>query len=135
MEHLPVLRTRKKPTLEDVRQRFETWRRVKQPQSRIPNGLWRAAAEVCREHPVHQVSKELGLNYTELKKRVTAWGVMGVSRSEVPAGFVELDLGVQCEPVACTVELESASGAKLRMSFCGAFDPLQWAREFWRQRS
>ena len=74
MEHAPALQCRKKPTLENVRKRFETWRRVKKPASRIPNGLWKAALEVCAEYPVHQVSKELGLNYTELRRRVRPAG-------------------------------------------------------------
>jgi hypothetical protein len=135
MEYAPALRSRKKPTLEKVCKRFETWRRTKKPASRIPNGLWKAAEEICVQYPVRHVAKELGLNYTELTKRVTAAGLKAAERSPVPAGFVELDLGVPAEPVACTVELENAAGEKLRMRFSAAFDPLEWAREFWRRGS
>ena len=135
METLPALQPTEKPTLEEVRIRFETWRRGKKPQSRIPKCLWKAAVEVCGEHPVHQVAKELRLNYTELKRRASASGGISVLPSPMPAGFVELSLGAASHPVSCTVELESATGAKLRMSSCGAFDPLELARAFWRQGS
>ena len=60
---------------------------------------------------------------------------MTAERTAVPAGFVELSVGVQSEPVSCTVELENRAGEKLRMSFSGPFDPLDWAREFWRHGS
>ena len=35
------------PSIEKVRDRFETWRRRKKPGSRIPKALWQAAVESC----------------------------------------------------------------------------------------
>jgi hypothetical protein len=84
---------------------------------------------------MRHVAKELGLNYTDLTKRVSAAGLKAAERCPVPGAFVELNFGLQPEPVACTVELENGTGEKLRMSFSAAFDPLDWAREFWRHGS
>jgi hypothetical protein len=50
--------------------------------------------------------------------------------------FVRLDLGAPITPSECLVEMETPSGAKIRMSFKGAsreFDPVELSRAFWRQ--
>ncbi len=135
MKQTPVSQPTMKPTLEQVRDRFETWRRGKKAGSRIPKCLWTAAVEVCEEHPVWQVSRVLRLNYNELKRRVNSSGHLAVCESQRGGGFVELTLGTSPQVSECTVELENAAGAKLKMRFCGGFDPLELARAFWRQGS
>ena len=50
------------PSLEKVRDRFETWRKRKKPGSRIPKALWQAAVESCKDDSVLQVSRALRLN-------------------------------------------------------------------------
>ena len=136
MKQTSVSQPTTKPTLEQVRSRFETWRRGKKAGSRIPNCLWTAAVEVCEEHPVWQVSRVLRLNYNELKRRVNSSGHLAVCESQRRGGFVELTLGTSPQQVSeCTVELENAAGAKLKMRFCGDFDPLELAKSFWRQGS
>lgn len=132
METLPALQPTEKPSLEAVRSRFETWRRGKKPQSRIPKCLWQAAVEACREHPVHEVARELRLNYSELKRRSSASaGRLSILDSPLPAGFVELSLGARAQAVSCTLELESAARGKLKLTFCGVLDALELARAFW----
>jgi hypothetical protein len=135
MEHPPTLQFGDRSTLEEVRRRFETWRRGGKPGGRIPNCLWQAAVEVCGKHPVHEVARALGLNYNQLKGRVSASRAVAVSQGQGPAGFVELSLGVNAATVPCTLELESRTGAKLKLTFCGVLDPLELARVFWRQGS
>ena len=125
-----------RPTLEEVRTRFETWRRAKKPRSSIPKSLWAAAVEVCKEQPIYWVCRALRLNYTELKRRVAQ--TKSVSDTHTQQGpkrnFVELSLGLEAQPVLCSIEIESARGDKVKMSFAGKcrdLDPLELARFFW----
>ena len=123
--------------LEVVRHQFETWRKRRRCRGRIPEALWQAAAEQCRERSICEVSQTLRVNYNDLKGRVQRSGDRGLAvgqRREV--GFVKLDLGTSNMPSECLVEMEAPNGAKMRMSFKGAsreFDPVELSRAFWRQ--
>jgi|GEM_PF-1041705 hypothetical protein len=122
------------PTLEEVRTRFETWRRAKKPRSSIPKSLWAAAVEVCKEQPIYRVCRALRLNYTELKRRVARANSVSDTQHSSKRSFVELSLGLEAHPVLCSIELESARGDKVKMSFAGKcrdLDPLELARFFW----
>jgi|APIni6443716594_1056825.scaffolds.fasta_scaffold03155_1 hypothetical protein len=122
------------PTLEEVRTRFETWRRAKKPRSSIPKSLWAAAVEVCKEQPIYRVCRALRLNYTELKRRVARANSVSDTQRSSKRSFVELSLGLEAHPVLCSIELESARGDKVKMSFAGKcrdLDPLELARFFW----
>lgn len=122
------------PTLQEVRTRFETWRRAKKPRSSIPKSLWAAAVEVCKEQPIYRVCRALGLNYTELKHRVARANSVSDTQHSSKRSFVELSLGLEAQPVLCSIELESARGDKVKMSFAGKcldLDPLELARFFW----
>jgi hypothetical protein len=123
------------PTLEEVRTRFETWRRAKKPRSSIPKSLWAAAVELCMEHPIYRVSQALRLNYSELKRRVR--GTKRASETQhpsLPGNFVEVSLGLESQPVLCSIELESARGSKVKMSFsgkCRDLDPVELSKLLW----
>lgn len=134
MEPLSIQEPTPKPTLTEVCNRFETWRKSKRRGSRIPKSLWAAAVEVCKEHKVYQVSQTLGLNYTELKRR--AMETAASKDKPVFSGreFVEVCLGPEDPPGLCSVEMENAAGGKLKMTFsgkCRGFDPMELARVFW----
>ena len=123
------------PSLEEVRTRFETWRRAKKPHNRIPKSLWAAAVEVCKQHPIYHVSQALRLNYTELKQR-TAQANSGsdTQHPSLDRNFVELSLGLEAQPVLCSIEVESPKGGKVKMSFtgkCWDLDPMALAKLFW----
>jgi hypothetical protein len=127
-----------KPTLEVVHHQFEAWRKRRRCRGRIPETLWQAAAEQCREHSICEVSRTLRLNYNGLKSRVPkATREMGLAVGQRPDfGFVKLDLGAPITSSECFVEMEASSGAKMRMSFRGVprdFDPVELGRAFWRQ--
>lgn len=133
MKHLSIVQPTTKLTLEEVHKRFETWRKGKQPRSRIPETLWSAAVEDCSVHSVNRVCRALGLNHTELKRRV-AESEGSADRRGCVDGFVELSAGFGAPPVLYGVEMESATGGKLKMTFsgkCRDFDPLELARAFW----
>ncbi len=126
-----------KPTLEVVRRQFEAWRKRRRCRGRIPEALWQAAGDLCREHSICEVSQALRLNYNDLKDCVQRSRDRGLGvgqRREF--GFVKLDLGTPIMPSECLVEMEAPNGAKMRMSFKGAsgdFDPVELSRAFWRQ--
>jgi len=125
------------PTLEVVRNRFETWRKRRRCRSRIPESLWQAAVQLCKEHSVFAVSRALRLDYNDLKGRVQRSRDGGPALGRSPdLGFVRFDLGTPIMPSECLVEMESPNGARMRMSFKGGprdFDPVELGRAFWRQ--
>ena len=126
-----------KPTLELIRNQFETWRKRRHCRSPIPESLWQAAVGLCQEHSICEVSRTLRLNYNGLKNRVIR------ARDRSPAvgqdpdfRFVRLDLGGAIAPSECLVEMEASNGAKMRMSFRETrrdFDPVELSQVFWRQ--
>ena len=127
-----------KPTLEAVCNQFEAWRKRRPCRGRIPESLWQAAVEQCKEHSVHAVSRALRLNYNGLKNRVPSIprGRDLVAGQHSNLGFVRLDLGTPMTPSECLVEMEAPNGARMRMSFKGVpgdFDPAELGRAFWRQ--
>jgi len=128
-----------KPALEVVRHQFEAWRKRRRCRGLIPETLWQAAAEQCREHSICEVSRTLRLNYNGLKSRVLKnTREMGLAVGQRPDfGFVKLDLGAPITSSECLVEMEAPNGAKMRMSFKGGardFDPVELGRAFWSQR-
>ena len=126
------------PTLEHVRCRFETWRSRKKTGSRIPNALWKAAVEQCQVHTILEVSRVLRLNYNDLKDRVHESKKVAFPSTDGCVEFVKLDFEEQSRPPECIIEMEAATGAKLRMHFLGqqkGIDPVDLTRAFLRQGS
>jgi hypothetical protein len=124
-------------TLEVVRNQFEAWRKRRRCRTRIPEALWQAAADLCREHSLCEVSQALRLNYNDLKDRVQRSKDRGLPIGQGPdLNFVKLDFEAPITRSECLVEMESPNGAKMRMSFRGTprdFDPVELGRTFWRQ--
>ena len=95
------------PTLETVRKQFEHWRNNRIKMERIPQHLWQAAAGLCKEYSIAQVSRELRLSYTDLKKKIQKDNLSSVR-------FVEIDttvFGSQWQ-----IECERSDGSRLRMT-------------------
>ena len=125
-----------KANLEEVRDRFETWRKSNKVRSRIPDALWQAAVELCKDHSILRVSKALRLNYNDLKDRVQGMKKSAEPSSEGCHDFVELDFKGSIFPSECVLEMEAANGAKMKVHFRGQhrdFDLEELARAFWRQ--
>lgn len=76
------------PSLEDVRSRFDQWRRTRQGKAPIPDELWSAAATVARRNGVNPTAVALHLDGGKLKRRMVASN--RAARKEPPAAFVEL---------------------------------------------
>jgi hypothetical protein len=126
-----------RPTLEVVRNQFETWRKRRPCRGRIPEALWQAAVGLCHEHSICEVSRTLRLNYNGLRNRVTRDSDRSPAVGQSPdLNFVKLDFGAPVTPSECLVEMEAPNGARMRMSFKGGardFDPVELGRAFWRQ--
>jgi len=110
--------------LESVRRRFERWRRTRRVRSRVPEALWAAAVKMARVCGVHRTAKALRVDYYSLRKRVEQEVVeSGVPEAGAGATFVELASPAQVGPCECTLELENAGGAKMRVHLKGVEAP------------
>jgi len=98
-------------TLPSVLRDFERWRGSRSRGRQIPDRLWDAAAELAREHGVSKVSRELGLDYYALKKRMAS--------GDPVAEFVEVPMGPLPASPECVMVLEGEEGARLRVELRG----------------
>ena len=130
-------------SLEQLGLRLKGWREARVRGQRIPMELWAAAVDMARQFGVQPVAKGLRVDYKRLKRRVQ--GVGGVAPAgkidtrKVDTRFVEMVVSApsaapgRCE---CTVEMENAQGAKMRVQLSGnALGPLDVVcRSFWGAR-
>lgn len=105
--------------LAEVKQGFDRWRRGRKRRGgRIPERLWRMAAEAASVHGVDAAARELGLNPTRLRERLDSFGQSRASEETV--GFVELPwMGAVSLP-ECILEAEDQVGRKLRVHLKGS---------------
>jgi hypothetical protein len=113
--------------VEELRKRFEEFRNQHETRTRLPEELWRAAAEIAERRGMNLVCRCLRLDANSLKK----WMVRGASgprrkytrrkRSAVapPATFVELLTPASGVGASCIIEVESQRGGKLRLELKG----------------
>jgi len=138
---MTIKRTRNLPArLEGARRRFERWRRTRKVRSRIPESLWASAVKLAGRYGIHRTAKALRVDYYSLKKRVE--GRPAATASNVPgaaagAMFLELPATAWAGSGECTLELEDAGGAKMRVHLKGfaAPDLAALGRSFWQSES
>lgn len=122
---------KKEPTLEEVQQLFEEWRRNKKRRERIPEELWKAAITLSKQFSAHQISKLLHLNHTAVRDHVRA-EKQEEEIQEKEAGFIEFDVIQPAIAGDCVIEIEKGGGAKMRMSFqCSSSDMTGLAKRLW----
>jgi len=126
------------PQLHPLAQRLKAWRAARTRGQRIPDEIWRAAADLARVQVLSRTSAALKLSYYHLKRRLVA-GRIARRRRLTPAPFVEVappalapELGERG-----TVELVQVSGARLtlRLPNPSASDLLALVHLFLRHRS
>jgi hypothetical protein len=100
---------------------------------RIPESLWGLAVELATSCGVHRTSKALGLDYYSLKKRIELSASGDRLRSPRATPFVELTVPAKSSGSECVLELEDASGAKMRVHLKGVETPdlAALSRAFW----
>ena len=132
--------------LEDLRRRFERWRRSRKVRTRIPEPLWAAAVKSAERYGIHRTARALRVDYYALKERVEQNAVSAgaqqdpattASKMAAEAEFFELPTAAWPGSGECTLELEDAVGAKLRVHLKGfaAPDLAALTRSFWQRES
>jgi hypothetical protein len=103
--------------MEQLRRRFEEFRKAQPVRSRLPESLWAAAAELAKRHGVNPTARALSLDYTGLRKRVENQGRPKRTRTttDKPPTFMEFVAPGAKAVTNCTVEVESTQGGKLRL--------------------
>jgi hypothetical protein len=96
--------------------------------------------KLAAKYGIHQTAKALRVDYYALKKRVDEAPAVTASKlPEAAAGprFLELPAAAWAGSGECTLELEDADGAKLRMHLKGfeAPDLAALSRSFWQNES
>jgi hypothetical protein len=125
-----------------VRRRFEAWRRVRKPRSRIPESLWRSAVKMAVVYGMHRTARALRLDYYALKKRIErgtpalATAPTAVSKAEGVTPFLELVPPLSTAAGEYVLELENAAGAKMRVHLKGVASPdlVALSRSFWNHQ-
>jgi hypothetical protein len=105
--------------LEQLRGRFEEFRSTQITRGRLPEALWKEAAEAARRYGLNPVAQTLRLDYSRLKKRMAAAAGRNVSKRtkerRPAADFLELIQPVTSAMQDCHIEVETSHGAKLRV--------------------
>jgi hypothetical protein len=119
--------------LSRARRQLDQWRSRQSGRKRLPRELWSTAVALAREHGTNKTARTLGLKYDSLKKHLEATPPAASGRGKVEPEFIEL-LPREMMPssIECTIELENASGGKMRMHVKGASmaDLASFARGF-----
>ena len=128
----------KSSQLQPLAQRLKAWRSTRTRGQRIPEELWKAAADLARVHGLNPTATALRLDYYGLKRRFSG-GRVRRKRLVPPASFVELAPPALPGGVGegGTLELVGASGARLtlRLGNASPRDLLPMVQLFLRHRS
>ena len=73
----------------DLKARIEAWRESRVKLRPMPKALWQAAVRLAKKYGVNQVSKTLGINYSDLKRKLDGNGGPRGKKSKSPL-FVDL---------------------------------------------
>ena len=102
--------------LSRVQRKMEQWRQRHRPRERIAEELWGEAARLACAYGINRTARALRLDYYALKKRAAAAARSG----ERAPQFVEIvPGGLPASRPECTIELEDASGTKMRICLQG----------------
>ena len=112
--------------VEQARRRFAEFRQAHVVRSRLPEELWATAAKLARRDGITATARVLGVDRPSLQKWTDrleprastkppkSRGRRPLDGSAAPA-FVELLTASTGTATSCVVEVESASGGKLRL--------------------
>ena len=118
--------------IDEVRARFEEWRRNRHGKSPIPDELWSAAAELARKDGVNRTAAELHLDGGKLKRLM---GAKTTSGKSAPT-FVELLTPRSVSVPECTIELEGRHGTiRIQLKDASASDLASVSRALWEATS
>ena len=124
------------PDLEELRVRLAEFRGANRRRTRLPEELWRAAAEIAAQRGIKITARVLHLDTNSLtkwmdrkpgqaqrpaepKKAKRKYTRRKAAVMETPATFLELLAPSTGSAASCIVEVESPRGGKLRMELKG----------------
>jgi len=121
--------------IEQVGNRLELWRREHAGRRPLPQELWSEAAQLAQQYGVYRIAKALRLSYDSLKQHLPASAALAPKRKKTPAKFVELLPWSSGMLPECSLELENARGAKMKIQLKGAAmgELANLTRLFWRE--
>ncbi len=124
-----------RPSLSEVKEQFKIWRRTRKSPRPIPKKLWQAAVSLTGMYSISQISNELVVDYSAVKKRVPIKKKSTADKRN-PPDFIELNLEPPASVSECMVEMQDPLGAKMRMHFRGKpdCDLLELAKAFWSKQ-
>ena len=115
-------------TIDEVRARFEEWRKNRQGKSAIPDELWSAAVQLARKDGINRTAAELHLDGGKLKRLMVEKTTPG---KPAPA-FVELLTPRAISIPECTIELEGRHGTvRIQLKGASASDLAALSRALW----
>ena len=116
--------------------RLGTYRSKPGRSKRLPDAIWRSAADLAREHGVSRVANALQLNYGDLKRRVQSNGKRVKRGSDPAKKFVEIGPGISLWSTGCAVEMEDGSGRKMtvRSGQPAGVELVDLAKAFWSRQ-
>lgn len=103
--------------LEEAKRRFDAWRRSHRWLGRIPNELWRLAAETAAVHGVEATARRLLVDPARLKQWLPV--VQPAKAAADAPQFLELPPLMVGPTAECILEVEDPSGRKLRILLKG----------------
>ena len=115
-------------TIDEVRARFEEWRKNRQGKSAIPDELWSAAVQLAGKDGVNRTAAELHLDGGKLKRLM----VGKTTRGKPAPAFVELLTPRAISIPECTIELEGRHGTvRIQLKGASASDLAALSRALW----
>jgi len=115
--------------MEAVVRSFESWRESRRKMCRIPDHLWKMAANLSNHYPLNKICRNLGLNWSDLRKKINQFSSNLQVESTECSSFIELKLNGQNPPLPydhcarCSVELIRPDGTVMRI-FSSSETPL-----------
>jgi len=115
-------------TIDEVRARFEEWRKNRQGKSPIPDELWSAAVQLARRDGINRTAAELHLDGGKLKRLM----VEKTTTAKPAPAFVELLTPRAISIPESTIELEGRHGTvRIQLKGASASDLASLSRALW----
>ena len=119
-------------TIDEVRARFEEWRKNRQGKSPIPDELWAAAVQLARKDGINRTAAELHLDGGKLKRLMVEKTMLG---KPAPT-FVELLTPRTASISECMIELDGRYGTvRIHLKGASASDLAALSRALWEAAS
>jgi hypothetical protein len=104
-------------------ERFDRWRRTHERGTRIPETLWKLAANLAGAYGVSKTVAALKLDYYSLKRRLAESTMAAAPTREEQPKFLDLPGSALAAPGECVIECENGDGARMRIHLKGVALP------------